>query len=116
MSDHPSQPRLLSQQTDELLTHTIHRILTGLATAGEVTPVLRRVCVDAGNRPPELIIIRIRQLWSKVAEGSRVAFAERDRRYFAFIGECLELYHCVPRGHAAAHLQPRDRSSANAPR
>ena len=120
MTDDVRQRHALSQQTSELLTHTIYQILNGVATAGEVSAVLRRACLESRDHPPELLVLRIKELWAKVAEGSRVTFQERDRRYFAVIGECLVLYFSLrdatPR-HLPSHhmLRMRDRGGCGEP-
>ena len=37
-------------------------------------------------------MLRIKELWTKIAGAPRLARDEKDRRYFAFIGEALVLY------------------------
>ena len=122
MTDTVRQRAALSQQTSELLAHTILQILNGVAVPGEVTAVLRRACLEGRDRPPELLVIRIKELWAKIAEGSRVTFQERDRRYFAVIGECLVLYFGLhdappPVRHLSSPnvLRLRDRGSCGEP-
>lgn len=98
----------LSQQTVELLTQTIGHVVQGSAPAGRVTAVLQRVCHESRGRPPELLLLRIKELWAKVASGSRVSFEERDRRYYALIGECLVLFFEQPPAPPARHFPARD--------
>jgi hypothetical protein len=44
------------------------------------------------TRPPELLLLRIKELWTKVVGIPRAGRADRDRRYYTFIGEALVLY------------------------
>jgi hypothetical protein len=82
----------LSPASDGLLAQVIHRVVEGRAEPTEVTTVLRRVCEESRRRPPELLLLRIKDLWTKIAGAPRLARDEKDRRYFAFIGEALVLY------------------------
>jgi hypothetical protein len=100
--------RPLSQQTTELLAQTITQVVNGSATDRAVTAVLRRVCEESRDQPPELILLRIKELWHKIAVGARLAFEDRDRRYFSLVGECLELYYNLPQVPAARHHPLRD--------
>jgi hypothetical protein len=98
----------LSQQTMELLAQTIGYIVEGAASAGRVTAVLQRVCQESRGRPPELLLLRVKELWAKVASGSRLSFEERERRYYSFIGECLVLFFDLPPAPPVRHAPLRD--------
>ena len=87
---------MLSHTADSMLALVIHRVVHGEATTGEVTSVLRRVCDESRTRPAESMLLRIKELWTKVAGMPRAARDDRDRRYFAFVGEALELYFASP--------------------
>jgi hypothetical protein len=82
----------LSPGTDGMLAIVIQRVVDGRAEPIEVTGVLRRVCEEGRHRPPEVLVLRIKELWTKIAGAPRLARDEKDRRYFAFIGEALVLY------------------------
>ena len=82
----------LSPGTDGMLATIIHRVVDGRAESTEVTAVLRRVCEESRHRPPELLVLRIKELWTKIAGAPRLSHNEKDRRYFGFIGEALVLY------------------------
>jgi hypothetical protein len=98
----------LSQQTMELLAQTIGHVVQGVAPAGRVTAVLQRVCQESRGRPPELLLLRVKELWAKVASGSRLSFEERERRYYSFIGECLVLFFDLPPAPPAGAYPLRD--------
>ena len=83
---------LLSPGTDGMLATIIQRVVDGRAEATEVTAVLRRVCEESRHRPPEQLLRRVKELWTKIAGPPRLARDEKDRRYFGFIGEALVLY------------------------
>ena len=53
---------------------------------------LRRVCSESRTRPPELMLLRIKELWTKVTGTPRAGCDDSDRRYYTFIGEALALY------------------------
>jgi hypothetical protein len=82
----------LSSSTSGMLAYVIRRVVDGTAESREVTTVLRRVCAECRDRPPELLLLRIKDLWTKAAGKPRATRDERDRRYFALIGEALLLY------------------------
>jgi hypothetical protein len=98
----------LSQPTMELLAQTIGQVVQGSALPSRVTSVLQRVCEESRGRPPELLLLRIKELWAKISSGSRVSFEERDRRYFSFIGECLVLYFELPPAPPVRHYPLRE--------
>jgi len=75
-----------------MLAYVIRRAVDGTADQREVTTVLRRVCDESRGHPPELLVLRIKELWTKAAGNPRPARDDRDRRYFAIIGEALLLY------------------------
>jgi len=77
---------------DSMLAQVIYRVVHGEAAANEVTSVLRRVCDESRTRPAESMLLRIKELWTKVAGVPRAARDDCDRRYYTFIGEALELY------------------------
>jgi hypothetical protein len=108
MPDDTRQTSLLSPHTTQRLAHVINQLLHGSITPGEVTSVLRRACEESRDRPPEQLLLRIKELWFRFAEGSRVPFAERDRRYFAVVGECLVLYHGLVPTQPARHRASRE--------
>ncbi|MBW8770628.1 MAG: hypothetical protein JF589_12780 [Gemmatimonadetes bacterium] len=83
---------LLSPSTSGMLAYVIRRVAEGTADPREVTTVLRRVCDESRLRPPEVLLLRIKELWTKAAGMPRPARDDRDRRYFALIGEALLLY------------------------
>jgi hypothetical protein len=82
----------LSPGTDGMLAFIVQRVVDGTAEPMEVTAILRRVCDESRHRPPELLLLRIKELWTKVAGAPRLARDDKDRRYFGFIGEALVLY------------------------
>lgn len=82
----------MSHPVDSMLALVIHRLAHGEVTGSEVTTVLRRVCVESRTRPPEVLLLRIKDLWTKVAGVPRPGRDDRDRRYYTFIGEALTLY------------------------
>lgn len=82
----------LSPGTDGMLATIIQRTVDGRAEPAEVTAVLRRVCDESRHRPPELLVLRVKELWTKIAGAPRLTHDEKDRRYFGFIGEALVLY------------------------
>jgi hypothetical protein len=87
----------LSPNTDGMLATIIQRVVDGRAESTEVTAVLRRVCEESRHCPPELLLLRVKELWTKIAGAPRVTSDEKDRRYFGFIGEALVLYFgCAP--------------------
>lgn len=86
----------LSPQMDGMLAHVVRRVVNGVAEPAEVTTTLRRVCDASRHRPPEVLLLRIKELWTKVAGAPRLAWDEKDRRYLAFIGEALVLYFGAP--------------------
>jgi len=92
MLGHLGNETLLSQGTNELLAYVVQRVVDGTAAPTEVTTVLRRVCDESRHRQPEVLVLRIKELWAKVAGTPGPAPYERDRRYFALIGEALVLY------------------------
>jgi hypothetical protein len=97
MTVHTEREIPLSPGSDGMLARIIHRVVEGRAEPMEVTSVLRRVCAESRERPPELLLIRIKELWTKIAGAPRLARDEKDRRYYAFIGEALVLYFgCAP--------------------
>jgi hypothetical protein len=81
-----------SHAADDKLAFVIHRMVHGEATAVEVTAALRRLCGESRTRPPELMLLRIKELWTKVAGVPRAGRDDCDRRYYTFIGEALALY------------------------
>ena len=97
----------LTRQTTELLVQTLSRVIDGSASQGEVTDVLRRVCDESRRRPPELIVVQLKELWSKIAGSSGLTGDARDRRYFAVLGEYLALYYEGSRAHPARSGSPR---------
>jgi hypothetical protein len=82
----------LSSSTSGMLAYVIRRVVEGTAEPREVTTVLRRVCEESRQRPPEVLLLRIKELWTKAAGARRPTRDDRDRRYFALIGEALLLY------------------------
>ena len=86
------QSTALSPNTIGMLAYVIRRAVDGTADQREVTTVLRRVCDESRGHPPELLVLRIKELWTKAAGNPRPARDDRDRRYFAIIGEALLLY------------------------
>ena len=96
----------LSPSTDGMLATIIQRVVDGRAEPMEVTAVLQRVCDESRDRPPELLLRRIKELWTKIAGAPRVTRDEKDRRYFGFIGEALVLYF----GCASSEFVARDAS------
>jgi hypothetical protein len=83
---------LLSSSTSGMLAYVIRRVVEGSAEPREVTTVLRRVCDESRHRPPEVLLLRIKELWTKAAGSPRPTRDDRDRRYLALIGEALLLY------------------------
>ena len=92
MTTHFEREIPLSPGTDGMLASLIQRVVDGRAEPMEVTAVLRRVCDESRSRPPELLVLRVKELWTKVAGVPRVGRDEKDRRYFGFVGEALVLY------------------------
>ncbi|HMC56230.1 MAG TPA: hypothetical protein VKH19_13700 [Gemmatimonadaceae bacterium] len=92
MAAHPEREVQLSASTDGMLATIIQRVVDGRAEPIEVTAVLRRVCEESRHRPPELLLLRVKELWTKIAGAPLLARDEKDRRYFGFIGEALVLY------------------------
>jgi hypothetical protein len=92
MAAHSEREVPLSANTDGMLASIIQRVVDGRAEPMEVTAVLQRVCDESRDRPPELLLRRIKELWTKIAGAPRVTRDEKDRRYFGFIGEALVLY------------------------
>ena len=45
-----------------MLARVIHRVVDGVAEPAEITAVLRRVCQECRHRPPELLLLRIKEL------------------------------------------------------
>jgi hypothetical protein len=86
------EPPPLSSSTSGMLAYVIRRVVEGTAEPREVTTVLRRVCDESRQRPPEVLLLRIKGLWTKAAGARRGTRDDRDRRYFALIGEALLLY------------------------
>lgn len=82
----------LSQEADGMLARLVRRVVDGVAEPTEVTSALQRVCDESRHRPPEILVIRIKELWTKIAGAPRHARDEKDRRYLALIGEALVLY------------------------
>ncbi len=83
----------LSSTTSGMLAYVIRRVVEGKADPREVTTVLRRVCDESRQRPPEVLLLRIKELWAKAAGAPRPTRDDRDRRYFALIGEALLIYY-----------------------
>jgi len=83
---------LLSSSTSGMLAYVIRRVVDGTAESREVTTVLRRACDESRRHPPEALLLRIKELWTKAAGAPRPTRDDRDRRYFALIGEALLLY------------------------
>jgi hypothetical protein len=97
MAAHSEREVQLSPSTDGMLATIIQRVVDGRAEPMEVTAVLQRVCDESRHRPPELLLLRVKELWTKIAGAPRVTRDEKDRRYFGFIGEALVLYFgCAP--------------------
>jgi hypothetical protein len=92
MTVHPEREIPLSPSTDGMLASLIQRVVDGRAEPIEVTSVLRRVCDESRHRPPELLVLRVKELWTKVAGAPWLGRDEKDRRYFGFVGEALVLY------------------------
>ena len=92
MAAHSEREVQLSASTDGMLATIIQRVVDGRAEPIEVTAILQRVCDESRDRPPELLLRRIKDLWTKIAGAPRVTRDEKDRRYFGFIGEALVLY------------------------
>lgn len=88
---------LLSSSTNGMLAYVVRRVVEGSAEPREVTTVLRRVCDESRQRPPEVLLLRIKELWAKAAGSPRPTRDDRDRRYFALIGEALLLYFTLTR-------------------
>jgi hypothetical protein len=94
MTSDTRQQLELSQQTTELLVLTIMQIAGGFAEPREVTAVLRRVCDESSGVLPEVLLLRIKELWAKATRGDVGGTrTELDHRYASLIGECLALYH-----------------------
>jgi hypothetical protein len=83
----------LSPSTSGMLAYVVRRVVDGAAEPREVTTVLRRVCDESRRHPPELLLLCIKELWIKAAGKPRATRDDRDRRYFALIGEALLLYY-----------------------
>jgi len=81
-----------SHAADGMLALVIHRVVRAEATPAEVTAVLRRVSNEGRSRPPELMLLRIKELWTKVAGVPHAGRDDCDRRYYTLIGEALTLY------------------------
>jgi len=82
----------LLPSTDGMLASVIQRVVDGRAEPVEVTAVLRRVCEECRHRPPELLMRRVKELWTKVAGAPQLTHNEKDRRYYGFVGEALVHY------------------------
>ena len=82
----------LSSNTSGMLAYVVRRVAEGKADPREVTTILRRVCEKSRQRPPKVLLLRIKELWTKAAGTPRPTRDDRDRRYFALIGEALLLY------------------------
>jgi hypothetical protein len=93
MTSDARQQLHLSPQTTELLVFTIRQIVGGFSQPRDVTAVLRRVCAESGGALPEVILLRIKELWIKATQDAGGPSVELDQRYFALIGECLAVYH-----------------------
>lgn len=106
MAAHPEREVPLSPSTDGMLATIVQRVVDGRAEPAEVTAVLRRVCEESRHRPPELLLLRIKELWTKIAGTPRVTRDEKDRRYFGFIGEALVLYFGCASSEFVAHDAP----------
>lgn len=106
MAAHLEREVQLSPSTDGMLATIIQRVVDGRAEPAEVTAVLRRVCEESRHRPPEVLLLRVKELWTKIAGTPRVTRDEKDRRYFGFIGEALVLYF----GGASSEFVARDAS------
>ena len=50
-----------------MLAYMVRRVVDGAAEPREVTTVLRRVCDESRHQPPELLLLRIKELWTKAA-------------------------------------------------
>ena len=97
MAAYPEREVQLSPSTDGMLATIIQRVVDGRAEPMEVTAILRRVCEESRDRPPEMLLRRIKELWTKIAGAPCVTADEKDRRYFGFIGEALVLFFgCAP--------------------
>jgi len=106
MAAHSEREVQLSPSTDGMLATLIQRVVEGRAEPSEVTAVLRRVCEENRDRAPELLLLRVKELWTKIAGAPRVTRDDKDRRYFGFIGEALVLYF----GCASSEFVSRDAS------
>jgi hypothetical protein len=93
MTSDARQQLHLSQQTTELLVFTIRQIVGGFSEPREVSAVLRRVCAESGDALPEVILLRIKELWTKARQDAGGPSVELDQRYFSLISECLAIYH-----------------------
>lgn len=98
----------LSQHTSELLAQAIVQVVKGSGTPGEITAALRRVCEESRGQPAEQLLLRIKELWTKIAGSAGLTYEEGDRRYFAFIGQCLALYYTPSAVNAGRHAPVRD--------
>ena len=103
MAAHSEREVQLSPSSDGMLATIIQRVVYGRAEPAEVTAVLRRVCEESRHRPPELLLLRIKELWTKIAGTPRVTRDEKDRRYFSFIGEALVIYFGCASSEFVAH-------------
>src|SRR5688572_10117236 len=106
MATYPERDVELLPSTDGMLATIIPRVVDGRAEPTDVTVVLRRVCEESRHLPPELLLLRVMELWTKIAGAPRVTRDEKDRRYFGFIGEALVLYF----GSASSDFVARDAS------
>ena len=97
----------LSLHTSEMLAQAIVHVIDGSARPGETTATLRRVCEESRGQPPEQLLLRIKELWTKIAGSAGMTYEEGDRRYFAFIGQCLALYY-TPSVQSGRHAPVRD--------
>jgi hypothetical protein len=93
-----------------MLATIIQRVVDGRAEPMEVTAVLQRVCDESRDRPPELLLRRIKELWTKIAGAPRVTRDEKDRRYFGFIGEALVLYFGCASSSSSHAMRPASRA------
>ena len=59
--------------------------LEGQVQMGEVLGALR-------PERAELLMLRVKELWTKVAGAPQLTHNEKDRRYFGFVGEALVHY------------------------
>ena len=64
MAAHSEREVQLAPSTDGMLATIIQRVVDGRAEPTEVTAVLRRVCEESRERPPELLLLRVKELWT----------------------------------------------------